>query len=398
MFKPDMPTKKEQYIGIFNDGFPPIIDGVTQTILNYVDWLRNNGHETCVVTPYNPESTEVPYKVIRYFSLPIHNRKPYRYGYPKLDPFIWQKMRNTNFRLVHSHSPFAAGRLAVYASRKQGIPLIGTFHSKYKSDLKHSFQLLPWCVPIIMKRILNFYNSCDEVWIPQASVEETMREYGFKGKIEVVANGIDYGDKEIRDIDSYKNEARQKLGIKEDEISLLFVGQHIWEKGIGIILDTLKLLNGRVNFKMTFIGEGYAKKELKEKIRKSDLDQNVRMEDLITDREVLGMNYAAADLFVFPSLYDNAPLVVREAASMGTPSIIPIGSTASEIIIDKKNGFLAEPTPESYSDLIIRLTKDKSKIREAGMNARNDLVRGWNDVMEEIVDRYEKLIKRFSKK
>lgn len=393
-----MPTKKEQYIGIFNDGFPPIIDGVTQTILNYVDWLRNNGHETCVVTPYNPESTEVPYKVIRYFSLPIHNRKPYRYGYPKLDPFIWQKMRNTNFRLVHSHSPFAAGRLAVYASRKQGIPLIGTFHSKYKSDLKHSFQLLPWCVPIIMKRILNFYNSCDEVWIPQASVEETMREYGFKGKIEVVANGIDYGDKEIRDIDSYKNEARQKLGIKEDEISLLFVGQHIWEKGIGIILDTLKLLNGRVNFKMTFIGEGYAKKELKEKIRKSDLDQNVRMEDLITDREVLGMNYAAADLFVFPSLYDNAPLVVREAASMGTPSIIPIGSTASEIIIDKKNGFLAEPTPESYSDLIIRLTKDKSKIREAGMNARNDLVRGWNDVMEEIVDRYEKLIKRFSKK
>ena len=268
MFKPDMPTKKEQYIGIFNDGFPPIIDGVTQTILNYVDWLRNNGHETCVVTPYNPESTEVPYKVIRYFSLPIHNRKPYRYGYPKLDPFIWQKMRNTNFRLVHSHSPFAAGRLAVYASRKQGIPLIGTFHSKYKSDLKHSFQLLPWCVPIIMKRILNFYNSCDEVWIPQASVEETMREYGFKGKIEVVANGIDYGDKEIRDIDSYKNEARQKLGIKEDEISLLFVGQHIWEKGIGIILDTLKLLNGRVNFKMTFIGEGYAKKELKERFGK----------------------------------------------------------------------------------------------------------------------------------
>ena len=122
------------------------------------------------------------------------------------------------------------------------------------------------------------------------------------------------------------------------------------------------------------------------------------MEDLITDREELGMNYAAADLFVFPSLYDNAPLVVREAASMGTPSIIPIGSTASEIIIDKKNGFLAEPTPESYSDLIIRLTKDKSMIREAGMNARNDLVRGWNDVMEEIVDRYEKLIKRFSKK
>lgn len=393
-----MPTEEKHYTGIFNDSFPPIIDGVTQTILNYVEWLRTHGHDTCVVTPYNPVKTSVPYPVIRYFSLPIRSRRPYRYGYPKLDPYIWGKLRNTPFKLIHSHSPFAAGRLGVYAKKKQGVPLIGTFHSKYKSDLKHSFKLMPFCVPIIMKRILDFYNACDEVWIPQASVEETVREYGYKGKLEVVPNGIDYGDLDLGDMSAYKCESRRLCGINDDELSLLFVGQHIWEKGIGIILDALKMLKGKVRFKMTYIGEGYAKNELKERIKKEGLSGEVRTLDVLTDRETLGRYYASADLFLFPSRYDNAPLVVREAASMGTPAIIPLHSTASEVIRDGDNGFLTLDTPEAYAEMIEELAIERDRIKKAGKGAKASLVRGWNDVMEEVEDRYKKLIARAGRK
>lgn len=389
-----MTTGETRYIGIFNDGFPPIIDGVTQTILNYVDWLRGHGYDTCVVTPDNPVRIDVPYPVIRYFSLPIRSRYPYRYGYPKLDPFIWGKMSKTPFRLIHSHSPFAAGRLGVYAKKKQGIPLIGTFHSKYKSDLKHSFKLMPFCVPIIMKRILDFYNSCDEVWIPQASVEETVREYGFKGKVEVVENGIDYGDRKIENLHKFKIDARVACGIKDDELSLLFVGQHIWEKGIGIIVEALSLLPEDMKFKMTFIGEGYAKKDLKGLIDNRGLGDRVRLLSVMNDREKLGQYYASADLFLFPSRYDNAPLVVREAASMGTPAVIPFGSTASEVITDGRNGYLAVDTPEAYAAAIERIAKNPQELQKVGEGARETLVRGWNDVMEEVEDRYIKLIKR----
>lgn len=389
-----MATEEKHYTGIFNDSFPPIIDGVTQTVLNYVDWFRTHDYDTCVVTPYNPVKTDVPYKVIRYFSLPIQSRRPYRYGYPKLDPYIWKKLRTTPFRIIHSHSPFAAGRLGVYAKKKQGIPLIGTFHSKYKSDLKHSFKLMPFCVPIIMKRILDFYNACDEVWIPQASVEETVREYGFKGRVEVVENGIDYGDLDIDNLDSYKRESRRHCGIADDELSLLFVGQHIWEKGIGIILEALRLLDGKDKYKMTYIGEGYAKKELMGKIRQYGMQDRVRCIDVLTDRAELGKYYASADLFLFPSRYDNAPLVVREAASMGAPAIIPTGSTASEVIRDGENGFLTADTPEAYARMIEALYADRERVHLAGRAARQSLVRGWNDVMEEVEDRYEKLIAR----
>ncbi len=390
------PSGKGLY-GIFNDSFPPILDGVTLTVENYVHWLKEAGRTPVVVTPWNPVSPQVDYAVMRFFSLPIQSRKPYRYGYPKLDPFIWKRLRDTDFRIVHAHCPFSSGRLAVYVKKKQNIPLIGTFHSKYRSDLEHSFKHAPWCVPIIMKRILNFFNACDEVWIPQAQVEETVREYGYRGPLTVVENGNDFASIVKGDLLSYKNEAKKPLGFDERDINLLFVGQHIWEKGIGIIIDALALLKGKVAFKMNFIGTGYAKNELQDKIKELGLDDRVILHGVINDRDTLSDYYAASDLFLFPSFYDNAPLVVREAAAMGTPTILLEGSTASEVVTAGKNGFLAQRTPQAFADLIEHLATDRDELHRVAQGARQTLVRSWEDVVGEVADRYDTIIKNYKR-
>lgn len=384
--------------GLFNDSFPPILDGVTLTVENYAHWLNERGRTPCVVTPWNPQRNDYEYSVMRFFSLPIANRKPYRYGYPKLDPFIWRRLRDTQFRIVHAHCPFSTGRLGVYVKKKQNIPLIGTFHSKYRQDLEHSFKHMPWMVDKIMKRILDFFNACDEVWIPQAYVEDTVREYGYKGPLTVVENGNDFASIVKGDLFRYKKEAKNRLGFGEDEISLLFVGQHIWEKGLDIIVETLKLLKDKVNFRMNFIGNGYAKGELEKQVNELGLTSRVKINGIITERERLADYYAASDLFLFPSFYDNAPLVVREAAAMGTPSILLRGSTASEVVTDSKNGFLVERNPSSFSSLITSLAADPARRNMVAAEARNSLVRSWEDVVDEVIDRYETIIRNYRKK
>lgn len=389
------PEEKNLY-GIFNDSYPPIIDGVTLTVENYARWIAESGRTPCIVTPWNPEKVESPYSVMRFVSLPIHNRHPYRYGYPKLDPFIWKRLRSTNFKILHSHCPFSSGRLAVYVKKHQHVPLIGTFHSKYKDDLKHSFRHMPWCVPIIMKRILNFFNACDEVWIPQAQVEETVRLYGYKGKLTVVENGNDFASIIGNNIIDYKNEAKKRIGLKAEDLNLLFVGQHIWEKGLDIVLEVLEELKNDREVKMNFIGTGYALESLEKAIKEKGLTEKAKINGIITDRNFLSDYYAASDLFLFPSYYDNAPLVVREAAAMGTPSILLKNSTASEVIKENVNGFLVEKNPKEIAAMIRNLGKDRSKIQSAGTEARNTLVRSWQDVVEEVIDRYESLIKRTS--
>lgn len=382
------------YYGIFNDSFPPILDGVTLTVQNYVSRFLAKGLETCVVTPWNPVAVPSQCMVLKYFSLPIWNRHPYRYGYPKLDPFIWHRLRKVPFRILHSHCPFSSGRLAVYVKKKQHVPLIGTFHSKYKSDLEHSFKNLPWMVPIIMRRILDFFNACDEVWIPQPQVEETVREYGYRGPLTVVENGNDMAGEPFTE--AVRARALRNLQLPDDGVlQLLFVGQHIWAKGLAVIMDALEKLKGCIPFRMNFVGNGYAIDELRTRIRRAGLQDCVTVNGLVNDRDKLRDFYQSADLFLFPSYYDNAPLVVREAAAFCTPSILVKGSTAAEVITDGVNGFLCGASGNEYAALITHLNANRQLIAHAGLQARSTLIRNWDDVVDEVLDRYRVLIRNF---
>lgn len=384
----------QEVYGIFNDSFPPVLDGVTLTVENYAHWLTAMGEKVCVVTPWNPEKAEVPdtYDIYRYFSLPIASRKPYRYGYPKLDLMIWHKLRKTPFKLVHAHCPFSSGRLAVYTARRHNVPLIATFHSKYRTDLEHS--LPEWMVKRIMKRVMDFFNSADEVWIPQQKVEETVREYGYRGKLTVVDNGIDMEVDNFTEILRQKKEARKRLGIKDDELNILFVGQHIKEKGVMLIINAISMLRD-LPVSTSFIGTGYAVEEMNSLIKSLKLEDRITLHGIISDRDQLKERYAAADIFPFPSFYDNAPLVVREAAMMGTPALVLEGSTTAEVISDGLNGFLCDNTPESYAAKIRELYSDRSKILTAGQGAAATLTRSWKEVMEEVTMRYKEIIERY---
>lgn len=384
---------KNDVYGLFNDSFPPVLDGVSLTVQNYAKWLINKGKRVCVVTPWNPFDPKHPdFEMHRYFSLPIYNRYPYRYGYPLVDPFIWRNCRRVPFRLVHAHCPFSSGRLARYAARYHKIPLIATFHSKFRTDLERS--LPGFMVDYQMKRMRRFFNEADALWIPQAAVEETVREYGITAPVTVVDNGNDLGDDTIDDIAAVKSDARRRLGIADNRIMLIFVGQHIREKGVLIIIDALSKLAG-IDFEMHFVGNGYASAEMKRRAEALNLSDRICFHGVVNERSHLRDLYAAADLFLFPSLYDNAPLVVREAAMMGTPTLLPEGSTAAEVVTDGVNGFMTSPSAEAYARRIAELATDRETIARVGVGARDTLARTWSNVMDEVASRYEEIIKRF---
>jgi len=89
-------SEKSKTIGIFNDSFPPIMDGVAVATQNSAYWLYRMNQPVCVVIPRIPNYTiDEPYPVYRYSSLPLISRRPYRLGFPKS---IWRfKIRLTKF-------------------------------------------------------------------------------------------------------------------------------------------------------------------------------------------------------------------------------------------------------------------------------------------------------------
>ena len=145
---------------------------------------------------------------------------------------------------------------------------------------------------------------------------------------------------------------------------------------------------------MIFAGSGYAAKEIKKMSDHLGLTQKVTFVGQMNNRDQIKDYYSSADLFLFPSLYDNAPLVVREAAAMQTPSLLLAGSTSAEIIKDEVNGYLALNDLSSYAEKLKRLIHQRDSLHEVGIEASRSIARPWSDVMDEVLDRYRLLIKK----
>ena len=389
MAKPTVFNPDKANVGLFCEVFPPVMDGVSVCMENYAYWLQKKVGGVAVVTPHVPKAdySVHEYKVFDYLSIPVPKRRPYMTGIAAFDPTYLAKIATTRFKIVHAHTPFSAGSAALSISRAQKIPLVATFHSKYRDDFS---KILPkLVVDMMIDSVVDFFERADLVWVPQESVIDVIREYGYKGHVEVMDNGSDL----VADYpEKYFVEARQRLGIAPEEFVLLFVGQHVWQKNPQLTIEALSRLED-VPFKMFFVGNGYAAEEMKAMVSEKGLDGKVTFVGTITDRAKIVDYYAASDLFVFPSLYDNAPLVVREAAALHTPSVMAIGSTAATILQDGENGFLVENDPDKLAQLLRELIHDPERVHRVGVQASKTIVRSWEDCVEEVIDRYNALLR-----
>ena len=387
---------KDVVVGLFNDCYVPIMDGVTLTVRNYAYWLNRTLGPTYVVTPFVPRHTDdEPFPVIRFLSLPTIIRPPYRVGIPEIDLRLQILLKKRDFSIIHAHSPFGAGQIALKTAREKGVPIVATFHSKYRDDLARVMPIKS-VVDEQIKRIVDFYYSVDHVWVPQESVAATLREYGYKGPYQVVENGIDL--KPPASIAPFYERGAKELGLPEGAQVGLFVGQHVMEKNLEFLVRSLPAAMKAVpGFRMVFVGQGYAKDQLKELAAGLGIADKILFHDVVYDRELLKSIYARADLFLFPSLYDNAPLVVREAAAFRTPAILLKGSTAAEVIKDRENGFLAENDSAAFSAKIVEVLKDAHLLEQAGFGAQRTLCRSWEDVLREVRDRYLEILSHWAR-
>jgi glycosyltransferase involved in cell wall biosynthesis len=378
----------------FNDSYFPIMDGVGMTAHNYAWWLNEKyGKCTMVAPKVKGYNDNVPYNVHRFKSVLMPGMNPYRVGLPLIDVKFKQKLKKVKFDLVHAHCPFISGQLAAKLAQKRNVPLVTTFHTKYRDDFKKVINN-DLFIDFLVKLTLDFYNNADLVWVPNNATGQTLREYGYNGSFEVMPNGTDMQVPEKAKLLKYRKKGLDLIDAGTNEFVMLFVGQHRWEKNVKLILDSLKnLKESGESFKMVFVGEGYAAGDMFRLVREYQLHDHVVFLGVITDRRELQNVYAAADLFVFPSVYDNSPLVLQEAAAFDIPSVVVRNSSSAESILDGVNGFLVENDMPSLAGKIRELMQHPGAIKKAGENARKSLYHPWEAIVDDVYQRYVELIK-----
>lgn len=375
-------------IAQFSDSFLPIVDGVGRVVYNYANQIAEKGHESYVIAPMTDTGYRGGYKFdfVDYQSVKIKERQ-YKLGVPFVDTHFMARMNNIDMDIIHAHSPVTAGQTAIVYSQRRKIPLIGTFHSKYREDILEATGM-NMVANVGAKFVVDFYDKCDEVWTVSESAAETLHSYGFKNKIIVMQNGSDAPVINTED----REKAAQTYDLGREPV-FLFVGQQDWKKNIErILLAAAELNNKGEDFKLVLTGMGPHSGEIKSKATKLGLGDKMVYTGHISDSSLLAGLYQIADLFVFPSLYDTAGLVVFEAASFGTPSVVVRGSSAAEPIVDGVNGFLCEDEAADLARVMELAINDKESFLAVGENARQTIPKNWDGIIDMALERYVRLI------
>ena len=293
--------------------------------------------------------------------------------------------------IVHTHTPFAAGSEARRIARHFRCPLVGTFHSKYRADIEAA-GIHGAGRDLLLARIASFYRTCDEVWAPNAATAGTLHEYGYRGAVRIMPNGTEFTAVSDAERQVLRAECDRWLQAPAGIPMLLFVGQHRREKNIGVILEALAILRaGGERFHMIFAGSGRDDREIRQSADELGLDPVVTFLGRVSERRKLRQLYARADIFVFPSVYDNAPLVIREAAAFACPSVLAAGSSAASDTIDGVDAVHAEPTAEAVARTLVELFADSDRVRRLGSAARKRLSAPWGEVVAGARRRYAEL-------
>jgi 1,2-diacylglycerol 3-alpha-glucosyltransferase len=381
------------YYGQFNDSYPPQTDGVAQTMRNYAVWLNKMPDtKCCVVTPQHIKADDKEaFPVIRFISMPLLLVKEYNLGLPEIAFRTTVKLGSLPLNLVHAHCPFASGTLALMTARKKNIPLVATFHTKFADDFAQRLKMEN-AGKIAARYTATYFSQADEVWAVNSSSARTLAQYGYRGAVTVMPNGCDFAPME-------RTPAIRKLVLDHfqlpDKPLLLFVGRVVEQKNIGFLLKSFSQIKG-VDCNLLLVGDGESFPHYHKMVAELGITNRVKFAGVIRDRSMLRNIYASADIFTLPSVYDNAPLVVREAASCGCPSALIAGSDAAEGVVDGKNGFTAALDTAAYAKALENALKNPDLIRSTGEDARKTVYVSWESVVHRAAGEYQRIISTYN--
>lgn len=272
-----------QRILIITDAWTPQINGVVRTLLTITRELSVMGHQVEVIGPD------------RFRTIPCPT-------YPDIALALLPRRRMA--RLIEEFNPDALhiateGPLGLAArswARKAGLAFTTSFHTRFPEYIQARFHIPVQPTYALMRR---FHRPAQGVMVAAPSLRDELRARGFRN-IRPWSRGVD-----LELFRPYPRDPTEVFGDVPRPI-FLYVGRVAVEKNIRGFLD-LDLPGSKV-----VVGGGPQLPTL----------QDAYPDVLFTGArfgEALGRAYAAADVFVFPSVTDTFGLVMLEALACGTP-------------------------------------------------------------------------------
>ncbi len=161
---------------------------------------------------------------------------------------------------------------------------------------------------------------------------------------------------------------RAELGLKSKVF--LYVGRIESIKGPELLLEAFHRSKRIMqNASIVLVGSGSQEEKLRKYCEQNNLSDRVIFTGYKQPGE-LPRYYAAADVFVFPSLWEPFGIVVGEALASGLPVICSSFAGAADLVRDGKNGYILNPRDtEKFAAILSSLVMDDDLLQSLKQGA-----------------------------
>jgi len=243
----------------------------------------------------------------------------------------------------------------------------------------------------------------DAIITVSGAMQDDLVKHGWpQAKINVVWNGVDpdtYGPKTCKKDEISK--IRQNYGIPDDWKMLLFLGRLTWVKSVKNLVQAMpRVLKDYPKTKLVILGKGEQQNDIVEMANRLGVKDNIvyRFDFVPEDERIL--HYAAADLCIFPSVYEPFGIVSLEAMSMAKPVIVGARGVVGfrEQVIssgsDQNGMHVNGEDPSDIAWAIMETLSDSKRAKLWGENGRKRVIEyfTWRKAAEQTLDTYEAVI------
>ena len=370
-------------IALFTDSYLPTKSGIVTVVVQLRKILTELGHHVVVVTvsPHGYEDSEnEDENVLRVYSIPAPVGDNQYIAFPHKKVIV-DFLKKHKIQIIHSHTEFYIAHAAKSAGKILHIPVVATTHTMWEDFYKYYLFPLGRMVPkkVIRKIVRRLYKK----FYALINVSDKARDY-FKSPFMlpftpsvVIPNAIDteaFLSQKITEED--KLALKKRLGITENEITLIFVGRVVEEKRVEELFEAIvRVLKARKHVKMVFVGSGGASYALEEETRELHLEDRIIFTGFV-NWENLSLYYSIGDIFVTTSLSEMHSMTALEALLSHLPIVCRRDDSFSDTVFHGKNGYFAD-TDEDMDSFILDLI-DNSEKRAAFAEASYEISKNFS--------------------
>lgn len=353
-----------------------ISNTVNAFLIPHIKFLIEQGHQVDVafniVQEVKPEIVEL--------GCNIYNIEFQRSPLKLANYIAYKKIRKliveNKYELVHTHTPVASLCVRIACRHINNTKVIYTAHGFH---FYKGAPLMNWLIFYPIERILA---RCTDVIIT-INKEDFIIANKFKAKKVYLVHGIGLNLDEFRNVSIDIKKKRQELGLKEDSIVLLSVGELSKRKNHEVIIKALANIRSDVAY--VICGEGKLYEYLKE------LSKSLKVNVVFLGyRNDIAQIYKACDIFVFPSKQEGLPVALMEAIAAGLQIVCSRIRGNTDLIEDGKDGYLVEPGNINGFSTTINSVINKNKNNTSEINKKLEKFE-INNVLKEMLMIYKKL-------